>query len=125
MRFPCVLFGAVALASGLCSADDLTPATTVICTPEPLICTTFAAGSKDRFEPLVQHLLVRRQLEAQPKGWQMIYVYVPAMDPRALEELLIRFLDELLARKNEKEQERAAQEHARKDAAKEPAEAKP
>lgn len=121
MKLPRALFGAIALVSGLCSADDLTPATTVICTPEPLICTTFAAGSKDRFEPLVQHLLVRRQLETQPRGWQMIYVYVPAMDPRALEELQIRFLDELLSRKREAEQKKEAE----KETAKEPAEPKP
>lgn len=115
----CLLISALAIAPALSSAQELTPATHVICTPQPLICTTIAASSKDRFEPLVQHLLVRQQLEAQPKGWQMIYLYVPAMDPRALEELQIRFLDELLARKNEKEKK------AEKAAEKEPADGQP
>lgn len=116
MKVRQLALGALAGAPLCASADDLTVSTTVICTPEPLICTTFAANSNDRFGPLVQHLLVRRQLEAQPKGWQMIYLYVPAMDTRALEELQIRFMDELLSRKREQE---------KKDAAKEPADTKP
>lgn len=115
MKLRHLLLGALAVVPALSSADDVTPSTHVICTPEPLICTTFAASSKDRFEPLVQHLLVRRQLESQPRGWQMIYVYVPAMDPRALEELQIRFLDELLSRKKEEEQESARQKEPEDD----------
>src|SRR5262245_27664264 len=103
MKIRNFLFGVLAAAPALTTAGDLTVPTTVICTPEPLVCTTFAANSNDRFGPLVQHLLVRNQLQAQPKGWQMIYFYVPAMDPRALEELQIRLMDELLARKNAKE----------------------
>ncbi len=91
----------VALVAGSRTAaagDDVTPAATVVCTPQPVICTTIAATSNDRFSPFVQHLLVRSQLESQPKGWQRVFLYVPSMDTRALEELQIRFLDELMAR---------------------------
>jgi len=87
----------------------LTPSSHLVCTPQPLICTTFAGG-KEAFSPLVQHLLVRRQLEMQPKGWEMIYLYVPSMDPRALEEMQIRFLDDLMARHRETEAKAEAEE---------------
>lgn len=92
------LVALVAGSESAAAADEVTPAATVICTPQPVICTTIAASSNDRFTPFVQHLLVRSQLESQPKGWQMVFLYVPSMDTRALEELQIRFLDELLAR---------------------------
>lgn len=101
-RLRATFIGALALTGSAVAdapAASVTPPVHVICTPQPLICTTIAAESNDRFQPLVQHLLVRQQLESQPRGWQMIYIYLPTMDPRALEELQIRFLDELLQRK--------------------------
>lgn len=110
MRLRIISLCALAAASASAGADDVTAATAVVCTPQPVICTTFAASSNDRFTPLVQHLLVRSQLEAQPKGWQMVFLYVPSMDTRALEELQIRFLDELLARQKAEAARKSADE---------------
>jgi hypothetical protein len=68
-----------------------------MCSPHPpLVCASFSTTG--RFDPLMQQLMVRRQLDGQAKGWGVIFLYVPNADPRALEELQIRFLDELLAR---------------------------
>jgi len=78
------------------AADEPQPVR-LVCSPHPpLICASFSTSG--RFDPLMQQLMVRQQLDGQAKGWGVIFLYVPNADPRALEELQIRFLDELLAR---------------------------
>lgn len=78
-------------------ADEPPPPVRLMCSPHPpLICASFSTTG--RFDPLMQQLMVRQQLDGQAKGWGVIFLYVPNADPRALEELQIRFLDELLAR---------------------------
>ena len=98
----------------------------VICTSRPTICTTFGAGT-DRYDPLVQHLLVRRELDRLPRNWRRHDFYLPyTVEPRELEELQIRYLDQLNQRRvNEEALERAAElgaEKALERAAKPPAE---
>lgn len=115
MKHRTVAFVGLVAAAPFAGADEVTPSTAVVCTPQPVICTTFAASSNDRFTPLVQHLLVRSQLESQPRGWQMVFLYVPSMDPRALEELQIRFLDELLARQKAEEAKKTEEPKQGKD----------
>jgi hypothetical protein len=80
----------------IAAADDPQPVH-LVCSPKPLVCTSSA-----RFDPLMQQLMVRKQLEGQPKGWSVIFLYVPVTDARELEELQIRFLDELLKREQTK-----------------------
>ena len=100
------VIGAAALAiGGVTPADEQKTPVHVICTAQ-LICTSIIAGSKDRFDPLIQQLLARGQLDAQPRGWQLLYIYVPDADTQSLEELRIRFLDELLQRQREREAEK-------------------
>ena len=102
------VLGAAALAmAGAAPADEQKTPVHVICTAQ-LICTSIVAGSKDRFDPLIQQLLARGQLDSQPRGWQLLYIYVPDADTQSLEELRIRFLDELLQRQREREAEKAA-----------------
>ncbi len=79
-----------------------------ICTPNPTVCTSFSPTDGGRFDPLVQHLLVRQQLNQLPTDWQITQFYVPYQrDTRALEEMLIRYLDQL---RREAEQEASEQQ---------------
>jgi hypothetical protein len=71
-----------------------------ICAPQPTICTTFLLGPDDRFDPFVQHLLVRGQLEALPTHWVPFYFLLPPVEDPHLLELQIRYLDELLRRRS-------------------------
>jgi hypothetical protein len=86
-----------AAALPLVTAADEPQPVRLMCAPRPpLICASFSTTG--RFDPLMQQLMVRQQLDGQAKGWGVIFLYVPNADTRALEELQIRFLDELLAR---------------------------
>lgn len=89
----------LAAASMLSSSALLANGSPVICTPNPTICTTFRITPGDRFDPFVQHLLVRQQLNALPLTPQITNFYMPyTIDKRDLEEIQIRFLDELRRR---------------------------
>lgn len=67
-----------------------------ICTPSPTVCTTFVGDADARFDPFVQHMLVREQLHSLPTDWRVTHFYVPhTIDQRALEEMQIQFLDQL------------------------------
>lgn len=67
-----------------------------ICTSSPTICTTFVGEDDPRFDPFVQHMLVRQQLETLPTDWRLTHFYVPHFDDtRAREEMQIQFLDHL------------------------------
>jgi hypothetical protein len=67
-----------------------------ICTPSPTVCTTFIGETDARFDPFVQHMLVREQLQTLPTDWRVTHFYVPYYDDhRALEEMQIQFLDHL------------------------------
>jgi hypothetical protein len=92
-RIGCALAALLALPL-VAAAEDPKPVH-LVCSPKPLVCTSSA-----RFDPLTQQLLVRKQLDDQPKGWSVIFLYVPVTDTRELEELQIRFLDELLKRES-------------------------
>ena len=71
----------------------------VICTPQPVVCTGFNLTPDDRFDPFVQHLLVRQQIQALPLGAQITNFYMPyPSDTRSIEELQIRYMDELRRR---------------------------
>ncbi|MGI9341869.1 MAG: hypothetical protein ACR2QV_03415 [Gammaproteobacteria bacterium] len=84
----------------------------VICTPQPVVCTSFNLVPDDRFDPFVQHLLVRQQIQALPLGAQITNLYVPyVMDKRNIEEIQIRYLDEL-RRRQAAEEAAAAQAEA-------------
>jgi hypothetical protein len=84
----------------------------VICTPHPVVCTSFDLAPDDRFDPFVQHLLVRQQVQALPLGAQITSLYVPYVyDKRNLEEIQIRYLDEL-RRRQAAEEAAAAQAEA-------------
>jgi len=70
-----------------------------ICTPNPVVCTSFNIVPSDRFDPFVQHLLVRQQIQALPLAPQITNFYMPyQLDKRSLEEIQIRYMDELLRR---------------------------
>ncbi|MFQ5634311.1 MAG: hypothetical protein ACE5G3_03135 [Gammaproteobacteria bacterium] len=72
----------------------------VICTAQPIVCTSFDIASDDRFDPFVQHLLVRQQIEALPLGAQITSFYLSyPSDRRSIEEIQIRYMDELQRRK--------------------------
>ena len=106
IRIIVLIFGVYFLAS-VAKAEQLK----TICTPSPTICTTFVGDDDPRFDPFVQHMLVRRQLDSLPTDWQLTHFYVPHyVDQRALEEMQIQFLDHL----NQRE---AAKEAAEADAA--------
>jgi hypothetical protein len=79
-------------------ADETQPVK-LTCSPQPpLICASFSTTTPGRFDPLMQQWMVRQQLDGQAKNWGVIFLYVPNVDVRTLEELQIRFLDELLSR---------------------------
>ena len=86
------------------SADRLAP---IVCMPSPIAC---EPRSLDRFDPRVQRLLVERDLRAQPRYWTTVYFYLPALDERELQELQIRYFEELLARARAKAEKLAVEE---------------
>lgn len=71
----------------------------IVCTPQPVVCKPQAAN---RLDPQLQRLLVERQLAKAPPYWTTVYFYLPALDERELQELQIRYLEELLAREKAK-----------------------
>jgi hypothetical protein len=81
----------------LASASD-GPPVHLVCAPKPLVCMGVASNPDARFDPLIQQLMVKQQLDAQPKGWSVIFLYVPDSNTRELEEMQIRLLEELLSR---------------------------
>jgi hypothetical protein len=92
-----IAFATLAMPT-LTAADEVSPVN-LVCSPRPpLVCASFSTTAPGRFDPLMQQLMVRQQLDGQAKGWGVIFLYVPNADVRTLEELQIRFLDELLAR---------------------------
>jgi hypothetical protein len=68
----------------------------IVCMPRPVAC---EARAIDRLDPSLQRLLVEQQLQSQPTYWTTVYFYLPPLGERELEELQIRYLEELLARK--------------------------
>ena len=91
---------AAIIAVGLCIGFILARANAepihTVCTPNPIFSTSFVLTPEHRFDPIVQHLLVRQQLEALPTGWQIVSFYIPYPEnTRALEESQIRYLDQL------------------------------
>lgn len=98
---------AAALICTTASADG----NSFICTPNPIICTRFNIDSGDRFDPFVQHLLVRQQIHALPLAPRITNFYMPyQFDRRGLEEIQIRFMDEL--RQREAAEAQAAEQAA-------------
>jgi hypothetical protein len=67
----------------------------IVCIPQPFAC---KPGELDRLDPSLQRQLVEQQLKSQPAYWTTVYFYMPPLDDSALEELQIRYLEELLAR---------------------------
>jgi hypothetical protein len=97
------------LAAGLICTTVSADGNSLICTPNPVICTRFNIDSGDRFDPFVQHLLVRQQLNALPLGAQITNFYMPyPLDKRGIEEIQIRYIDELRRRKAAEAAESAA-----------------
>jgi|GEM_PF-5479345 len=87
------------LCAGLIASAADADGNHTICTPNPVICTTFDLAPDDRFDPFVQHLLVRQQLQALPLATPITNFYMPyPLDKRSLEEIQIRFMDELRRR---------------------------
>ncbi len=94
-----IRFITASLLAGLISQAGSADGTQFICTPNPVVCTSFDLVPNDRFDPFVQHLLVRQQLQALPLTSQITNFYMPyQLDKRSLEEIQIRFLDELRRR---------------------------
>jgi len=90
---------AAGLIAGLVSSSVDADGTQHICTPNPVVCTSFNLAPSDRFDPFVQHLLVRQQIQALPLAPQITNFYMPyRLDKRSLEEIQIRYLDELQRR---------------------------
>ncbi len=54
------------LIAGLIASAANADGTQMICTPDPIVCTRFDLVPNDRFDPFVQHLLVRQQIQALP-----------------------------------------------------------
>jgi hypothetical protein len=67
----------------------------IVCMPQPVAC---GPQTLDRLDPAVQRQLVEQQLSSQPNYWTTVYFYLPPLDDGALEQLQIRYLEELLAR---------------------------
>ncbi len=87
------------LCAGLIASAVDADGNNTICTPNPVICTTFDLVPDDRFDPFVQHLLVRQQLQALPLTAPITNFYMPyPLDKRSIEEIQIRFMDELRRR---------------------------
>lgn len=84
------------LIAGLITNGAYADGTQMICTPDPIVCTRFDLVPNDRFDPFVQHLLVRQQIQALPLAPQITNFYTHyQLDDRSLEEIQIRYLDEL------------------------------
>jgi len=91
--------GAALLTTGASGQTPVPGGTHVICTPQPVVCTSFNLRPDDRFDPFVQHLLVRQQIQALPLGAQITSFYMPyPSDTRSIEEIQIRYMDELRRR---------------------------
>lgn len=87
-----LLIIAVYVFASMAKAEQLK----TVCTSSPTVCTTFVGEDDARFDPFVQHMLVREQLEALPTDWRLTHFYVPHyVDQRALEEMQIQFMDQL------------------------------
>lgn len=86
------------LASGISIAVADAPAP-IVCMPQPVACEPRAL---DRLNPALQRKLVEQQLDAQPSYWTTVYFYLPPLGDRELEELQIRYLEDLLARQKAK-----------------------
>ncbi len=90
---------ATGLIAGLICTAASADGTNMICTPDPIICTRFNIVPSDRFDPFVQHLLVRQQVQALPLAPQITNFYMHyQLDKRGLEEIQIRYMDELQRR---------------------------
>ncbi len=90
---------ATGLIAGLITGNADADGAHMICTPNPVVCTNFDLVPNDRFDPFVQHLLVRQQIQALPLAPQITNFYMPyQLDKRSLEEIQIRFMDELQRR---------------------------
>lgn len=83
------------LALLLISVTAQTAPPPIVCMPQPVAC---APQTLDRLDPAVQRQLVEQQLNSQPNYWTTVYFYLPPLDDGALEQLQIRYLEELLAR---------------------------
>jgi len=91
--------GAALLATAAAGQTPVPGGTHVICTPQPVVCTSFSLVPDDRFDPFVQHLLVRQQIAALPLRAQITSFYLPyPSDTRSIEEIQIRYMDELRRR---------------------------
>jgi len=91
--------GAALLATAASGQTPVPGGTHVICTPQPVVCTSFNLQPSDRFDPFVQHLLVRQQIQALPLAAQITSFYMPyPSDTRSIEEIQIRYMDELRRR---------------------------
>ncbi len=87
------------LLAGLIGTPVSADGTQMICTPSPIVCTHFDMTTSDRFDPFVQHLLVRQQIQALPLAPQITNFYTRYdLDHRSLEEIQIRYMDELRRR---------------------------
>ncbi len=93
MKTICITIG---LCIGLISVRANAEPIHVVCTPSPIVCTSFVLTQHDRFDSTVQHFLVRQQLESLPTGWRIVNFYIPYPErTRAVEESQIRYLDQL------------------------------
>ena len=87
---------ALGLSTGFILANASAEPIHVVCTPSPIVCTSYVLTQHDRFDSTVQHLLVRQQLESLPTGWRIVNFYIPYPEnTRAVEESQIRYLDQL------------------------------
>ncbi len=87
---------AIGFSIGCFSASAIAEPIHVVCTSNPIVCTSFAPTVHDQFDSAVQHLLVRQQLASLPTGWQIVNFYIPYPEnSRLLEESQIRYLDQL------------------------------
>lgn len=59
--------------------------------------------SADRFDPLVQQLLVKQQLSGHPVIDQPRFLVIPYRDDGYLTEAQIRYLEQLLSRASQRE----------------------
>ena len=121
MKRSLILMGLAMLVVEAALATDVR----VVCTSRPTICTTFGDDTT-RFDPFVQHLLVQRELARLPKDWQITSFYVPyRVDPRELEEIQIRYLDQMNQRREMQAAMEAAAERGTRKALEEAATASP
>ena len=101
----------VLLLSSFAVAASELPAP-IVCMPQPVSC---VPRPIDRLDPSLQRQLVERQLQSQPPYWSTVYFYLPPLGERELEELQIRYLEELLARQKAKAEARQLAAEDRSD----------